>query len=458
MTKNKIIIVLIISIINIANFGNILLYQSKAKEIDNNQIRDIINKNEQCISNNNNFDKHYALIVGVGKYKEENMSLPNPSEDSKDLYTALNEKGWEKNNIHLLLDNEATKENILNNLGWLAEKTGTVLFYFFGHGTRIKDLNGDENDRFDEAICPHDVYYDEEKNIQNTILDDKLQEIVNNFNAEKIVLIFISCFSGGMIENQTAPQEQNNYKVYNPMEELMGNNRVILTATQEYNLGYEYKLLFGQPFSKRIIEALNGDYSDDISVDINNDGFISAEEAFKFAQPRAMLDNALGLPTSVIVIAAIHKWMKGETTLAFVIYTITIYGIMLPIPQIYDGNTQEDIILVEKNTYLANEEIDNNMVIKDKSPVDLNKLVNIKDIQNIDIKTNKIFKPSISLQNVILINNISFKPILQISPISTQIKNSYKEDTELQKNTANTIATQPLTFLKFNIKPILIQL
>ena len=46
-----------------------------------------------------------------------------------------------------------------------------VLIQFAGHGTFVKDLDGDEADKFDEALCPVDFH------AGSLILDDDLAPI-----------------------------------------------------------------------------------------------------------------------------------------------------------------------------------------------------------------------------------------------------------------------------------------
>ncbi|KAL4339033.1 hypothetical protein AHAS_Ahas12G0269700 [Arachis hypogaea] len=60
-------------------------------------------------------------------------------------------------------------------LRWLIEgsKSGdSLVFFFSGHGTQELDLNMDEIDGYDEAICPLDFEY------QGKILDDEINATI----------------------------------------------------------------------------------------------------------------------------------------------------------------------------------------------------------------------------------------------------------------------------------------
>ena len=60
-----------------------------------------------------------------------------------------------------------------------------VLFYI-GHGTQVKDLNGDENDNLDECLLFRD----------SIIRDDDLHELISKYNtSEKLTLISDCCHS-----------------------------------------------------------------------------------------------------------------------------------------------------------------------------------------------------------------------------------------------------------------------
>ena len=73
----------------------------------------------------------------------------------------------------------------------------TVVFYFSGHGTSVRDQNHDEADGMDEALCPFDV---DPKTGKNLILDDELGDLIRTLRGRDTVVILDSCHSGGMTE------------------------------------------------------------------------------------------------------------------------------------------------------------------------------------------------------------------------------------------------------------------
>lgn len=120
-----------------------------------------------------------ALIIGINYTNTESelRGCANDCETSKNLI--IKNFGYKSENIVFLTDangytnEKPTCENIRKYIKWLVKdiKAGDKLFFHYsGHGTHLKDKNGDEKDGEDEAICPCDY----EKN--GFILDDEIYE------------------------------------------------------------------------------------------------------------------------------------------------------------------------------------------------------------------------------------------------------------------------------------------
>jgi uncharacterized caspase-like protein len=55
-----------------------------------------------------------------------------------------------------LYDTQATKEQVLAQIGDVASRCQAgdyFMFYYAGHGTQVPDIDGDEDDGKDEALC-----------------------------------------------------------------------------------------------------------------------------------------------------------------------------------------------------------------------------------------------------------------------------------------------------------------
>lgn len=91
------------------------------------------------------------------------------------------------------------RNNIIQAMHWLARdlRPGDSLFFqFSGHGTRVKDQDGDEDDGYDEAICPLDY----EKS--GLIIDDEINHILIRCLPPNVRLTAISdsCHSGSVFD------------------------------------------------------------------------------------------------------------------------------------------------------------------------------------------------------------------------------------------------------------------
>ncbi|MCD6672819.1 MAG: caspase family protein [Burkholderiaceae bacterium] len=97
-----------------------------------------------------------ALCIGVDRYPDPKHRLAGCVADARMWSEALSSLGFERT---MLIDQEATREAIDRELDSLvtSSRAGDVLvFQYSGHGTHLPDLDGDEDDREDEAICPVD--------------------------------------------------------------------------------------------------------------------------------------------------------------------------------------------------------------------------------------------------------------------------------------------------------------
>lgn len=137
-----------------------------------------------------------ALLVGINDYKQINdlSGCINDVTNVRDVL--LKYFGFTVPDIRLLVDSRATKGNIMTRLKWLvkgAKKGDTLVFHYSGHGTQIRDRDGDElKDHMDEAICPWDTSWD-----GGLILDDDLYNIFKGVPAGvHLEVLLDSCHSG----------------------------------------------------------------------------------------------------------------------------------------------------------------------------------------------------------------------------------------------------------------------
>ncbi|MBN1160578.1 MAG: caspase family protein, partial [Dehalococcoidales bacterium] len=196
----------------------------------------------------------WAVLAGVSDYKYNIGDLSYCDDDVRDFSNILSPV-WGADHVRTLIDSQASKANILNNIDWLASNAGpedTVLFYFSGHGADYQD----------GYFCPYDsLTYSWANDVSSSELAAAFQPV----QAGKIVVILDICHAGEFQAN-------------------MGiGGRVIMMACRSYETSQESWLLRNGVYTYYILEAMDN-FSD---ADTNNDNELSAEEVADYAGPLA---------------------------------------------------------------------------------------------------------------------------------------------------------------------------
>jgi len=130
-----------------------------------------------------------AVCIGINDYPGYQNDLKGCLNDARN-WTSLLKSRYYFTDVKQLLDKDATKANIKKALTDLIKnaKTGDVLVVTYsGHGTSVKDTNGDEEDGRDEAICCYD----------GNMIDDEIRGIIAQLpQGAKLTFISDSCHSG----------------------------------------------------------------------------------------------------------------------------------------------------------------------------------------------------------------------------------------------------------------------
>ncbi|MFC5005747.1 caspase domain-containing protein [Dactylosporangium cerinum] len=132
-----------------------------------------------------------ALCIGINDYPGVSSDLYGCRNDAADWTAALSARGFD---VRTLLDSAASGAAIRTGITDLLSRAtagdGVVITYS-GHGTWVPDLDGDEPDDRDEAICPHDIA------ANGPLLDDELSALFSAADpGVRTVLISDSCHSG----------------------------------------------------------------------------------------------------------------------------------------------------------------------------------------------------------------------------------------------------------------------
>lgn len=213
--------------------------------------------------------EYYALIIGIEKF----LDVPIPeeywiAETAIGVYDFLiNCSNWKEENIKLLIDEEATKDTIQDSIiTWLDDKedeNDVVLIFYTSHGWKTK-LS--QRKYGNAVIFTYNVTT--EHKIEDKITDKEFDAWVDGLESKHIAIILESCYSGRMLS-------------------LRQKGRVVLAAGGK-NLfcGVDDSdfLKFGI-FAHYILEGFTG------VADLNNDGWVTAEETFRYAKPHTIITS-----------------------------------------------------------------------------------------------------------------------------------------------------------------------
>lgn len=145
------------------------------------------------------------MLIGINYFGQKGQ-LRGCVNDVKNMSAYLNQSfGYAREDMVLLTDDQQnpmsqpTKANILRAMHWLvkdAQPNDSLFFHYSGHGGQTPDLDGDEDDGYDEVIYPSDF------RVAGFIVDDEMHRImVKPLQAGvRLTAIFDSCHSGSALD------------------------------------------------------------------------------------------------------------------------------------------------------------------------------------------------------------------------------------------------------------------
>lgn len=140
---------------------------------------------------NTDYDEKFAIIIGINSYKSAN-DLEYAENDAIEVKKVLIEKyNYKEENIKMLLNENATKENILNVFNSYIDNVGkddSILFYFAGHGETKMSIEGNAG-----FLIP---YEGTEENWNTLISWEELTRISKLIMAKHIFFVLDACYSG----------------------------------------------------------------------------------------------------------------------------------------------------------------------------------------------------------------------------------------------------------------------
>ena len=140
----------------------------------------------------------WALVIGISKFKDKELELRYPAKDAKDFCDYLIKEGnFKRDNIRMLLDEQATRRNILTLLAdnWLprvVHKDDLVVVFISSHGS-AKDL--------DPAGLTYLLAHDSDLgSLYSTAIPFKLlSDIKSRIPSDRVMFVLDACNSGAAL-------------------------------------------------------------------------------------------------------------------------------------------------------------------------------------------------------------------------------------------------------------------
>ena len=231
-----------------------------------------------------NAQRKRAFMVGISHYDTALTGYQwnniNGVEDINLLSPILKKQGCD---LTTLLDEEATYDNVTRQLTSFTNKTkkGDIVYLHFStHGQPVEDLNGDEDDGWDEAIVPIDAYKLYKKGVyegNKHLTDDQLNKYVKKLR-EKIgpngflYVVIDACHAG-------TSSRANDETIRGTKVGFTYNNKVFKPSTQKKS---HYKIETAPKLSNVLfLEACR---PDQVNTEIKVDGKRFGPLSYNIAQ------------------------------------------------------------------------------------------------------------------------------------------------------------------------------
>jgi len=210
------------------------------------------------------FTRSYALVVGASNYEAGWNSLPGVAQDVEAVARALRKHDFD---VRVLKDpRKRDLEEALGDLFYGKPQDSRLLLYFAGHGYTLRD----REEKFPYIVpvdAPAPGAGNEGEFKRKAIPMARFQEYIQATDAQHVLLVFDSCFSGAVFDVvRSAPEN-----VY-VEEKVRYKSRAFITAGEG-----DQKVPDESFFRKAFVEALEAE-----GADRDHDGVIFVGELHRY--------------------------------------------------------------------------------------------------------------------------------------------------------------------------------
>jgi uncharacterized caspase-like protein len=232
----------------------------------------------------------YALVIGISKYKEI-TPLQYADRDAVAFTEFLKTQNVPESNIKLILNEEATRLNVVDGLYALASKAKAkdrFYFYFGGHGDLEAEISAENS-----LLLLHESFKKNYFQGSEFIQFFELKEWLGNLAKKQVEVVFIAdaCHSGGLIGGKEGTAKTQTALT----ENWAGVTKILSCKSNELSL--EGKQWGGGRglFSYHLVKGLAG------YADANKDKKISIVELDKYLTTNVLAKANPNIQTPVVI-------------------------------------------------------------------------------------------------------------------------------------------------------------
>ena len=227
----------------------------------------------------------WALVVGISKFSDPSLNLRYPAKDAQDFYNYLITKGnFAKDHVRLLLNEKATKENILDQLGdsWLpraALPDDLVVIFISSHGS-----SSDADIRGVNYVVAHNTNPAKlfTTGIPMQHLADTIRERVHS---DRVLVVLDTCHAGGASESKGIVRQAN----ADAATIAQGSGQLVICSSDKNQTSWESKQYPNSVFTRSLIEGLQKQGSSSDVSDVFN--FVKDKVQQEVVQERGVLQT-----------------------------------------------------------------------------------------------------------------------------------------------------------------------
>ncbi len=231
----------------------------------------------------------YLLVLGVSRYKNSDYNLKFADKDAiaiKDTFKEMEGKLFRKVHAKVLINEECTKENVLDGLDWLESEStqhDLVIIFVGGHG--IND------DRGNYYFLTHEA---DIKRLRRTCIKwREFEDLISGLNCK--VLFFVDTCHSGNIYTARRAISSNILEAIQSLKDT-GVGTVIFSATTGKGFSYEDDKLKHGAFTAAVVEGLRKQ-----RADLDGNGQITIKELDLYISRRVKeITGKKQKPTTII--------------------------------------------------------------------------------------------------------------------------------------------------------------